>query len=178
MIRTSGLEDWVSCPNFSSRAMRNSFGFRSTQVGWEINSRRKTPPTATSPWTCVYTTWKSSGSWEEGEEGEEREEREEGEGGEEGEEGEEGRRRGDGGEEDTTRKAQKTPPLPMLVSLGVLRWNASDMEPALSNWACENKSIMSRLLSQFSRCSYIPFWWPLVSHSRCLFRIPYMAETF
>ena len=63
MCLTSGLEDWVSCPNFSSRAMRNSLGLRSTQVGWAMNSLRNTPPTVTSPITCVYTTSKSSGSW-------------------------------------------------------------------------------------------------------------------
>lgn len=30
---TSGFDDCVSCPNFSKRAMRNSFGLRSTHVG-------------------------------------------------------------------------------------------------------------------------------------------------
>lgn len=34
-----------------------------------MNSRRKTPPTTTSPCTCEYTTAKSSGSWRRGERG-------------------------------------------------------------------------------------------------------------
>lgn len=61
-VLTLGLFFSYSSVRVSRRDTRNSLGLRSTQPGWAMKIRRKTPPTASSPCPAPYATVNSSGS--------------------------------------------------------------------------------------------------------------------
>ncbi len=58
---TSGLCKATNEDHLSRSSTMNSLGLRRTHPGLAMKSRRKTPAIVISPWTVVYTTWKSSG---------------------------------------------------------------------------------------------------------------------